>query len=344
MPPSRLRYARCPLSVIPDVCNRESSIFPRPGYTNAGTKEKDNGFPLNPCGNDRWGTGVRGRYPVRHACHSIRHTIRHTIRHSCHPVRYARCLLSVIPDVCNRESRIFPRPGYTNGGTKEKDTGFPLNPCGNDRWGTGVKGRHSVRYACHFVRYARCLLSVIPDVCNRESRIFSRPGHTNAGPKEKDSGFPLKPCGNDRWGTGVKGRYPVRHACHSIRHTIRHSCHPVRYARCPLSVIPDVFNRESRIFPRPGHTNGGTKEKDRGFPLKPCGNDRGGSASGGAIPSVMPAISSVMPDAPLSVIPDVCNRESSIFPRPGYTNEGTKEKDSGFPLNPCGNDRGDLRE
>ncbi len=30
----------------------------------------------------------------------------------------------------------------------------------------------------------------------------------------------------------------------------------------PLSVIPDVFNRESRIFPRPGHTNGGTKEKD----------------------------------------------------------------------------------
>ena len=30
----------------------------------------------------------------------------------------------------------------------------------------------------------------------------------------------------------------------------------------PPSVIPDVFNRESRILPRPGHTNEGTKEKD----------------------------------------------------------------------------------
>ena len=59
--------------------------------------------------------------------------------------------------------------------------------------------------------------------------------------------------------------------CHSVRHSRR----PVRYARCPLSVIPDVFNRESSIFPRPGYTNEGTKEKDSGFPLNPCGNDRG---------------------------------------------------------------------
>ena len=29
----------------------------------------------------------------------------------------------------------------------------------------------------------------------------------------------------------------------------------------PPSVIPDVFNRESRIFPRQRHTNEGTKER-----------------------------------------------------------------------------------
>ena len=28
-----------------------------------------------------------------------------------------------------------------------------------------------------------------------------------------------------------------------------------------LSVIPDVFNRESKAFPRQGHTNEGTEEK-----------------------------------------------------------------------------------
>ena len=44
------------------------------------------------------------------------------------------------------------------------------------------------------------------------------------------------------------------------------------------SVIPDVFNRESRIFPMQGHTKEGTKEKDTGFPLETCGNDRGEEA------------------------------------------------------------------
>ena len=44
----------------------------------------------------------------------------------------------------------------------------------------------------------------------------------------------------------------------------------------PPSVIPDVFNRESKVFPMQCHTNEGTKEKDTGFPLKTCGNDRGG--------------------------------------------------------------------
>ena len=45
----------------------------------------------------------------------------------------------------------------------------------------------------------------------------------------------------------------------------------------PPPVIPDIFNRESRgFFPVGGHTNEGT-EKKTGFPLKPCGNDSGGT-------------------------------------------------------------------
>ena len=42
----------------------------------------------------------------------------------------------VIPDVFNRESKVFPKQGYTNEGI-EKNTGFPLTTCGNDKRGTG---------------------------------------------------------------------------------------------------------------------------------------------------------------------------------------------------------------
>ena len=45
------------------------------------------------------------------------------------------------------------------------------------------------------------------------------------------------------------------------------------------TVIPDIFNRESRAFPIQGHTNEGTEEKDTGFPLTTGGNDRGARAS-----------------------------------------------------------------
>ena len=41
-----------------------------------------------------------------------------------------------------------------------------------------------------------------------------------------------------------------------------------------------------------------------------------------------------------SVIPDVFNRESMAVPMRGHTNEGTEEKDTGFPLTTGGNDRG----
>ena len=46
---------------------------------------------------------------------------------------------------------------------------------------------------------------------------------------------------------------------------------------------------------------------------------------------------------PPSVIPDVFNRESMAFPMQDHTNEGTEEKDSGFPLTTGGHDRGDRR-
>jgi len=42
---------------------------------------------------------------------------------------------------------------------------------------------------------------------------------------------------------------------------------------------------------------------------------------------------------PPHVIPDVFNRESMAFPMQRHTNEGTEEKDSGFPLKTGGNDR-----
>ena len=43
---------------------------------------------------------------------------------------------------------------------------------------------------------------------------------------------------------------------------------------------------------------------------------------------------------PAHVIPDVFNRESMAFPMQGRPNDGTEEKDSGFPLKTGGNDRG----
>ena len=50
---------------------------------------------------------------------------------------------------------------------------------------------------------------------------------------------------------------------------------------------------------------------------------------------------SVIPDRPPSVIPDVFNRESrGFFPYRGTRRKGQKRK-TGFPLETCGNDRGE---
>ena len=74
--------------------------------------------------------------------------------------------------------------------------------------------------------------SVIPDIFNRESRSFSQQGYMKEGTRKKDTGFPLKTCGNDR---GSKRFRPV---------------------------IPDIFNRESRgVFPNEGTRMKGQKRK-----------------------------------------------------------------------------------
>ena len=76
-------------------------------------------------------------------------------------------------------------------------------------------------------------------------------------------------------------------------------CHP----RCcqfpsviptfPPSVIPDIFNRESMVFPKQCRPNEETKEKDTGFPLKTCGNDRRESRAARFPPTVIPVCRSV---------------------------------------------------
>ena len=123
--------------------------------------------------------------------------------------------------------------------------------------------------------------SVIPDIFNRESMAFPMKGHTNKGTEEKAPGFPLKTGGNDRGGpagmtrgpTGMKGARAGPSVMPDVFNPL---------PSCPmcsiLSVIPDIFNRESMAFPMQGHTNKRTEEKDAGFPLTTGGNDRRGPA------------------------------------------------------------------
>ena len=73
-------------------------------------------------------------------------------------------------------------------------------------------------------------------------------------------------------------------------------------------------------------------------------------ASGGAIPFVKPAIPSIMPAVILSVMPDapVLSFPTFLIGNPAFSpgredmKKGTKEKDHGFPLKTCGNDRGGI--
>ncbi len=95
-----------------------------------------------------------------------------------------------------------------------------------------------------------------------------------------------------------------------------------------------------------GHTNEGTEEKNTGFPLKTGGKDRGGPAGMTKGQSrhakrLAESRASLMQGhtIPAHVIPDVFNRESRAFPMQGHPNEGTEEKNTGFPLKTGGHDR-----
>ena len=57
------------------------------------------------------------------------------------------------------------------------------------------------------------------------------------------------------------------------------------------------------------------------FPIPCCHSRRFQS------PAVIPHVFN-----PPAVIPDIFNRESTAFPMQAHTNEGTEEKDTGFPL------------
>ena len=81
----------------------------------------------------------------------------------------------------------------------------------------------------------------------------------------------------------------------------------------PPSVIPDVGNRESMVFP--------------------CRVTR---IKGQSRPSVIPDVSN-----PPSVIPDIFNRESMAFPMQAHSNKVTEKKDTGFPLTTGGMTEGD---
>ena len=98
-------------SVIPDVCNRESMAFPHTGpHPNKGTEEKNPGFPLKTCGNDRGARAGMTKGPGWHDVEQSRHDKGTRLawrvgqsRHSVMPDMYNHP--SVIPDVCNRESK-----------------------------------------------------------------------------------------------------------------------------------------------------------------------------------------------------------------------------------------------
>ena len=208
---------------------------------------------------------------------------------------------------------VFPMQGHTNEKGQKKKTGFPLKTCGNDREerpagddreGTGGHDRgetcrhdrgetcrHDRRETCRhdrgtrrFCRSRRPPLSFptflpllsFPTFLIGNPGVFPMQGHMNEKDK-KNTGFPLKTCGNDREerpagddreGTsghdrGETCRHDRRETCGHDRGTrrFRHSRRPPSVVPnvsppsvvpdvFPPSVVPDVFNREPRIFPR----------------------------------------------------------------------------------------------
>ena len=92
-------------------------LFPTQRLTNAGTEEKDTGFPLNTAGMTEGGTAGRTEGKRRAG-------------------QGSQSRPAVMPDVVNRASMAVSMQRPTNAGTEEKDTGFPLNTAGMTKGGT----------------------------------------------------------------------------------------------------------------------------------------------------------------------------------------------------------------
>ena len=178
--------------------------------------------------------------------------------------------------------------------------------------------------------------SVIPDVFNRESMAFPMQDHTNEGTEEKNTGFPLTTGGNDRGGRRECQRGPSGYD---------------RRARAGMT------EGTGRVCQRGQSRHANRLAESMAFPIRdhtipPCHSRHLQS------PSVIPDVFNPLPSFPTSstpfchsrrlqppsVIPDVFNRESMAFPMQDHTNEGTEEKNTGFPLTTGGNDRGGRRE
>ena len=135
---------------------------------------------------------------------------------------------------------------------------------------------------------------------------------------------------------------------------------PFRHSRrvqSPFLSFPTFLIGNPWPFPMQGHPNEGTEKKNPGFPLTTGGNDKGGPASmtegrtgmtEGAKQVCQRGQSGPFRHArrvqsPLLSFPTFFIGNPWLFPMQGHPNEGTEEKNPGFPLTTGGNDRGGTR-
>ena len=90
--------------------------------------------------------------------------------------------------------------------------------------------------------------------------------------EEKDTRFPLTPCGNDNG--GKPGRLPSLSFPPSLSVLPAFPLCPSRPP--PFLSFPTSSIGNPRIFPLRGRMIEKTEEKDTRFPLTPCRNDNGG--------------------------------------------------------------------
>ncbi len=174
---------------------------------------------------------------------------------------------SVIPDVFNRESTGCSQVGgQTNERTEEKDTGFPLKTGGNDREARAGMTRGE-RRECQDSgpRYGR--LHTIHPHTNDKQRTGMK-AKSGAAPRPS---FPQVLAGIQGLLPGGGPHFPLcpipdifkPPSVHGVaRLLVLRLCHSRRFQS--LSVIPDVFNRESTGCSHVGATRmKGQKRKTR---------------------------------------------------------------------------------